>query len=362
MSDEQRLDGPTALIDLAALARNYRRVVEAAAPATVGAVLKANAYGLGVEPVAKTLVDAGCRTFFVATIVEGAQLRNLLGRSGDQKIFVLDGPEVGNIEDCIDLRLLPVLNSAEHLLRWGNRGPAALQVETGMNRLGLSPSEFARVVEGELPLDNCVLLMTHLACADEPGHPLNADQLQRFSELRAQLPDVPVSIGNSAGGMASAGVREDIVRAGIALYGGNPFIDRGNPCEPVVSLQAPVIQVRNLDRAGTVGYGASFAAEPGARIATVAIGYADGYLRSLGNRGMAAIRGQRVPVVGRVSMDLLTVDVSNVTGFEVEAGEPVELFGRSIPIDELAAAAGTISYELLTAIGRRVERRLTGGA
>ena len=228
-----------------------------------------------------------------------------------------------------------------------------------MNRLGLSSTDLGLLSARREFAEGLTLayVMTHLACADEPDHVLNRAQLELFKEMRSHLPNAPTSIGNSAGAFLSAEHRGDLVRPGIALYGGNPFLDRESPVEPVVSLRAPVIQIRTIDQSSSVGYGASFVVEPGSRIAVVGLGYADGYPRSLSNNGIASVAGVRVPVVGRVSMDLLCLDVSGVPEHDVAEGTYVELFGNEISIDEVALAAGTISHELLTGLGSRVERR-----
>lgn len=350
---------PKLEIDLGALAANYRSIIAASAPAEVAAVVKADAYGLGVAPVARCLLAAGCRRFFVATVGEGAELRGIVP---DGRIYVLDGP-LGDAPDEFSRHaLIPVLNSLGQVHVWGQSGPAALHLDTGMNRLGLSGAELASLAKSdpEFPRFELDLVMTHLACGDEPEHPLNGAQITRFGEALELLPDAPISIGNSAGALTTPKMRGDVVRAGIALYGGNPFVDRDNPMAPVVSLNAPIIQIRTLDSKQPIGYGASYIGAKGARIATVALGYADGYPRVLGNRGVASLCGVRVPVVGRVSMDLVCIDVSSVPRDAALEGGYVEFFGHGISIDEVAAAAGTISYELLTGIGRRVERCYRG--
>jgi alanine racemase len=203
----------------------------------------------------------------------------------------------------------------------------------------------------------CVL--THLACADEPDHNLNVDQLAAFASLRARLPNAKTSIGNSAGAFLSSAHRGDLVRPGIALYGGNPFLARPNPVEAVVSLRAPILQLRTLEAPATIGYGATYAASPPARIAVIGLGYSDGYPRCLGNRGVASIKGTRVPIVGRVSMDLLCLDVSKLPQEPTE-GMLVDLIGDGISLDEVAATAGTISYEILTRLGGHLRREYRG--
>jgi alanine racemase len=253
----------------------------------------------------------------------------------------------------------PVLNSLQrrsaHAQRV-SRPRCALHIDTGMNRLGMSEQEAAAssttVFDG-IALDH---VMTHLACADQPEHPLNAQQIELFDRLRARLQAAPTSIGNSAATLMGGAYCGDIARPGIALYGGNPFIDREHPLREVVRLTARVLQVRELPREQSVGYGATCTLPAGTRLATVSVGYADGYLRSLGNCGVAAVAGVRVPVVGRVSMDLITLDVTALPSSAVQSGTPVELVGGAVPIDELARAAGTISYEILSSLGARLQR------
>jgi alanine racemase len=340
-------------IDLDALARNYRLLRSRAAPAECAAVVKANAYGLGVERVARRLLREGCKRFFVATLAEGRELRAL---APDADIYIFEGAVEGGMAELAELRLRPALNTLAQIERWRGQGPAALHVDTGMNRLGLSAAEVAAVAGRSELLDGVDLLLTHLACADEPDHPLNREQLERFDRARTQLPPLKTSIGNSAGTLLDAAYRGDVARPGIALYGGNPFSTRENPMECVATLTAPILQLRDIDRPETVGYGATYLASPPARIAVLGVGYADGYPRALSNRGVAAIRGRRVPVVGRVSMDLICVDVGGVPYDSARVGEPVELFGPTVGIDEVATAAGTISYEVLTGLGRRPVR------
>jgi alanine racemase len=251
-----------------------------------------------------------------------------------------------------------VLASLAQIEAWAGRGRAALQIDTGMARLGLSAGDIEELARRPEPLAgvDVDLVVTHLACADEPEHALNRAQLESFTRLRARLVRAPTSIGNSAGTLLGAAHRGDVVRPGIALYGGNPFAAGESPMEPVVTLTAPILQVREIEHAQTVGYGATYGVAPPARIAVAAIGYADGYLRSLGNRGFAAIAGHRVPVAGRVSMDLTCFDVSALPRELVRAGADVELIGPNAPLDEVAAAAGTISYEILTRLSPRLQR------
>jgi len=343
----------TVRIDLDALARNFRTLRASAEPAECAAVVKANAYGLGVERVARRLEREGCRKFFVATFAEARELRAVLSAA---EIYVFEGAVDGAVAALAELEIRPVLNTLEQVERWRGRGPAALHLDTGMNRLGLGLAEVATLAKRRQLTAGIALVMTHLACADEPDHPQNREQLERFERLRAQLPAAPTSIGNSAGTLLGGPYRGDVVRPGIALYGGNPFSDRPNPMEAVVTLTAPILQLRELDEPQPVGYGATYLATPPARLAVVGLGYADGYPRNLGNCGTAAVHRRRVPVVGRVSMDLLCVDVDALPRDTVRVGDFVELIGPTVGLDEVAADAGTIGYEILTGLGSRPMR------
>jgi alanine racemase len=350
------------IVDLDALARNFHTLREAAAPAECAAVVKANAYGLGVVPVARRLLREGCRTFFVATLVEGRELRAV---APDSAIYVFEGALDGHVAALVENGLTPVLSSLAQVERWAEDAPkraAAVHVDTGLSRLGMTAREVETLAGRSALLDRLDVryVVTHLACADEPEHPLNDDQLRRFDALRARLPPSKTSIGNSAAIFSDARHRGDLVRPGIALYGGNPFRDRPNPLETVVTLRARILQIREVDEAVTVGYGATYVAAPPARLAVVGVGYADGYLRKLGNAGTAAVNGTRVPVVGRVSMDLTCIDVSAVPPRDVRVGDWVELIGPTVTLDEVAEAAGTLSYEILTRLGPRLHREYRG--
>jgi alanine racemase len=345
-------------ISLEALAANYAALCRIAAPARVAAVVKGNAYGLGVGPVAERLVAAGCRDFFVGPVAEGLELRRL---QPDSRIFVLGGG-AGAAIDCLACRLTPVLNSLADVRDWvaaAGRAPAALQIDSGMTRAGLGAAEIEELCAepGLLARLTLELVMTHLACADQPEHRQNALQLQRFATLSARLPRVPQSIGNSAGTLLGPAYRGDLVRPGIALYGGRPFAHGANPMTEVVRLEARVLQIHELDRDAAVGYGAEWTARAPARIAIVAAGYADGYPRSLGGKGFAFAAGRRIPVAGRVSMDLVTLDVSAVPPEALRPGDYVELLGGGVPLEEAAELAGTVNYELLTRLAPRLARR-----
>ena len=362
---------PELRVDLDAIATNWRLLRAAVAPGTAGAVVKADGYGLGALPVATRLCAEGCTDFFVATATEALTLRPHLPRSAC--IHVFEGAQATTAAMLADGDVVPVLNDAPQLARWrelasarGRPLPASLHIDTGMARLGFDHATIAAQLADADALQGVTvqLLMTHLACADETAHPFTATQLARFDAARAllapRLPGLRTSIGNSAGALAGAATRGDLARPGIALYGSNPFADgRSTQLREVARLHAPILQVRAVRQGETVGYGATFVAHRDLRIATVALGYADGYLRSLGNRGWAMLAGQRVPLVGRVSMDLTAFDVTAVDPAP-RPGEQLCLLGGGVDIDELARAAGTLSYELLTRIGARVQRRYVG--
>jgi alanine racemase len=351
-------------IDLAAIAENWRLLAARAAPGAVAGVVKANAYGLGADKVAPALRAAGCRHFFVAHLAEGIALRETLG-SGPV-IAVLNGFAPGADGDAA---LVPVLNSLGDVLAHAAAGRSAgqarralLHLDTGMARLGLDAVEQARLVADHSLLAGLDLLyiMTHLACADEPDHPLNAEQATRFDRACAALPRLPRSFANSSGLFLGADYASDLARPGCALYGINPTPGLPNPLRQVLRLEAPVLQIREIPAGASVGYGASFMAARPSRIATIAVGYADGYLRSLSGRGVAAYRDMILPMVGRVSMDLITLDVTDALG--LAPGDRVTLIGGAAPSpDDLAVQAGTIGYEILTSLGDRYRRDYGAG-
>lgn len=350
---ESRVSGLVCLtVDLDALRENYRRVARAGG--RTAAVVKANAYGLGAVRVVEALRREGCRDFFVATLSEGIELR---GANRDASIFVLSGPvDDRSASAMVQHALTPVLNDSNQLERWREHreAPAGVHVDTGMHRLGFDYRSFsASTFEGF----NVGLVLSHLACADEPDHPMNQRQVARFESIRSRLPGALASLANSAG--ALSGVGSGMTRAGIALYGGNPFATQPNPMTAVGILEARVIALRTVAAGEPIGYGGTFTTPRETRIAVLGVGYADGIPRTLSRDARVAYRGNRLPVVGRVSMDLLHVDASTV-GTDIALGDRVEIFGRTIGIDETADWAGTISYELLTRLGRRVERFYSG--
>ncbi|MCB9957796.1 MAG: alanine racemase [Rhodospirillaceae bacterium] len=347
-------------VDLDAVVANYRLLAARLGDRAVCApAVKADAYGLGMAHIAPALYGAGARLFFVAHLAEGVALRALLP---DAEIAVLNGmmgPEVAEIHAA---RLTPVLNDLGAVALWrvaGRGRPAFVHIDTGMNRLGLDPDAAKTLVERPELLDGIALRgwMTHMACADTPGHPLNVQQRSLFHLLLKNLPQAPASLANSSSIFLGAPYHFEIARPGCALYGINPTPAAANPMRPVVRLLAPVLQVRTVSHPGTVGYGATARVQAGQRLATISIGYADGFLRCLGNGVTLRLDGLPVPVVGRVSMDLVTVDIGGLPEGAVVPGESrVEVLGESITADTLAAAAGTIGYEILTALGSRFRR------
>ena len=367
-SADPALAGGRLTIDLAALAENWRSLAERAGDAATAAVVKGDGYGIGIDAAARALAEAGCHTFFVALPEEGLGVRAAVH---DAAIYVLDGLIGGAAETYARADLRPVLGSWPEIEEWaafragGAPTGSALHVDTGMNRLGVALAEARKLTERREVLDGLglSLVMSHLACADVPDHPLNRKQLTAFRALRVLFPGVPASLANSAGIFLGRDFHFDLVRPGIALYGA-AAVQGMSPLRPVVTLAARVLQVREGKRGETVGYGAAETLTEPARIAIVGVGYADGYHRRAGSsdrrRGARArLHGQDAPIVGRVSMDLIALDVTDIHG--VERGDWAELFGPNIPVDEVADHAETIGYELLTGLGRRYARRYVGG-
>ncbi len=361
------LAGAVLSIDLAALSANYKTLAAKAGKATCGAAVKGNAYGLGIGPVSQALWQAGCRHFFVARPKEGEELRALLPEA---VIYVLDGLFPGQAEFYAKLDLRPALISIEEAREWvafgrqyGRALPCSLHVDTGINRLGLTMEAFhALTLDKTMMRDlNVSLLMSHLACADDPGHPLNEQQLKRFRAVRAMLPDVPASLSNSSGIYLGKPYAHDLVRPGIALYGGNPVAGKKNPMKAVAILEGTVLQVRDVKKGETVGYSATWKAPRDSRIAILGAGYKDGVPRHLSSRAkdgpaQVSINGKRCPIIGRISMDMMAADVTALKPATVAKGTRAEIFGNRISIDEAAGWAGTISYELLTRLGSRYAR------
>jgi alanine racemase len=357
---------PTSLeIDLDAIAANWR-LLDAMHPGETGAAVKADAYGLGAAQVAPALLQAGCRSFFVAHLSEGLALRPLLPGA---MLAVLHGLLPGEAGEFVAHDLLPVLTSLGDAQLWraeakrqGRKLPAILHADTGMSRLGMPPAEIAAIAHDPTLLEGIgvVILLSHLISSERPEAETNFAQLQRFNALRGKFPGVKTSLANSSGMFLGLSFFTDLARPGAALYGLNPTPGAANPMRPVVRLTARILQIRTIEAGETVGYNATWTAPRRSRIATVAAGYADGLPRALSNRGTARFDGHPVPLVGRVSMDLATFDVTDHP--KAKAGDSLELIGPAHDADALAAEAGTNGYEILTSLGRRYPRRYVGGS
>jgi len=353
-------------IDLAAIEANWRALGRRAMPSECAAVVKADGYGLGLAPVAKRLAKAGCKSFFVADLAEARTLRAALP---DVAIYVLDGLLPNTAQTFADVHARPVIGSLVELAEWDAfcsaqkwTGGAALHVDTGMNRLGVSANDAAaRAPRIRAENHGITLLMSHLACADAPDNPLNQKQMALFREVRLLYRGIPSSIAASSGIFLGNPAHCDMVRPGAALYGVNPTPGKANPMQPVVELKAHVLSVRTIGKGETVGYGGVWTARHASRLAILAAGYADGYLRSSSATDEAPgtdvmISGKRCPVVGRVSMDLMAVDISGLPDKAVRRGDLVTLIGDDVTLDDVANKAGTIGYEILTSLGRRYHR------
>ena len=357
-------------VDLGAIAANWRALSRRATPAECAAVIKADGYGCGIEKVAVALAKAGCRTFFVADLDEARRVRSV---ASEPAIYVLNGLLPGTAAAFADIRARPVIGSMVELAEWDAftsanqwRGGAALHVDTGMNRLGISVNEAAALAPRIRAENHGIsLLMSHLACAEQPEHPLNARQINVFREVRILYRGIPSSLANSSGIFLGAAAHCDLVRPGVALYGVNPIPGQSNPMRPVIELQARIAQVRNVPRGETIGYDAAWTAKHATRIAVVAVGYADGYLRAASASDEAPgadaiVAGKRCPLAGRVSMDLLAIDITALPDGAARRGDLAILIGDEITVDALASAAGTIGYEVLTSLGRRYHRVYRG--
>jgi alanine racemase len=358
-------------IDLAAIEANWRALAHQALTVECGAVVKANAYGMGIEPVTATLAKAGCKTFFVADIAEARRVRS---RAPEATIYILNGCSPENSTAFIEINAQPVINSMTELAEWDAfvathnwQGGAALQVDTGMNRLGISTAEAAALApRTQTENHGITLLMSHLACAEVPDHPLTADQIGLFREIRGLYSGIPASLANSSGIYLGDPALYDLVRPGAALYGVNPTPGRANPMKGVVELAGRILQVRNVAKDETVGYGATWTAKRASRIVIVALGYADGLLRSASANddrqgGRAVVAGKPCPIAGRISMDLVCVDVTDLPDGAVHRGDIATFIGSGLSVDDFAAAAGTIGYEVLTRLGIRCHLIYRGG-
>ena len=360
----------TLTVDPDAIARNWRKARSLCGASGCGAVIKGDGYGTGIALAARTLREAGCRTFFTATLNEARTARDTL--PADTIVYVLNGLLPGQARAFIDFALRPVLGSMAEIEDWcaavgGGVSPgAALHVDTGMSRLGLTLKDARGLAEDRRDLLDQLkpdLLMTHMACADIPDSPLNARQKSDFKTLRALFPGVPASLCNSPSlAWLDAGPDYDLARPGMALFGGEAIDGHDNPFEPVVRLDAPVISVRDVPKGDNIGYGGTTLAERDSRIAVIGVGYADGFHRAAsvapgGPAYRVAIGGHRAPLIGRVNMDLLQIDVTDLPEGTVMRGTPVTVLGGPIPLEETAAAFGTNTYEVMTSLGRRFARQ-----
>ncbi len=359
------LTDATATVRLGAVQRNYKSIVNCVKHGQVAAAIKADGYGLGAVAIAQALWLAGCREFFVAQLDEGIVVRKALPHA---TINVLSGLMPGTERQMIEYRLTPTIISLQQLKLWqqqayhlGTTIAAGLHIDSGMHRTGLPTKELALLLEQPERLNGVSLnhVISHLASADHPGSAQPEQQLQHFQHCIQALPAARTSIANSAGIYRGSEFHLDFVRPGIALYGGNPQPAQPNPMEATVALEAPILQIVNVSRGDSIGYGASYTADSAATHAIIAAGYADGVLRSASGTGQVAIGNQRCPIVGRISMDVTTVDVTAIPNHLLYPGAPVEFIGNNISLDDAAAAAGTISYEMLTGIGNRFKRHYT---
>ena len=358
-------------VDLDAIVANWRKLEKTAVPAECAGVIKADAYGCGLDPVARALATAGCKTFFVATLDEARAARAALPSAA---IYVLDGffQNCGDAYAKINAR--PVIGDLNELAEWdvfcrrsGWEGGAGIHIDTGMNRLGLTITEAQGIVPRINAGDHGItLVMSHLSCAELLNHPQNAKQLASFREIASLFSGVPASLANSSGVFLGAQFQFDLVRPGAALYGINPTPEADNPMQPVVDLKARIVQIRSIDKGETVGYGGTWTARRPTKLAIVSAGYADGYFRAGssndGTRGAdVVIAGKRCPIAGRVSMDLIAVDVTDLEKNAARRGHMATLIGEGITVDELAHHFGTIGYEVLTSLGPRYARVYKGG-
>ncbi|NIX77661.1 alanine racemase [Microvirga terricola] len=357
-------------IDLGALVSNWRFMRDRAGDAEASAVVKADAYGTGIETTVPALYRAGCRTFFVAHLSEAVRARTV---APEATIYVLNGLPPGTCEVYREFELRPVLGSLDEFEEWaafcraqGQKLKAAVHFDTGMHRLGLTVAQGLNLKNDSRLKDfEPALLMSHFASAEERDNPLNRRQIEAFSAIRQSLPGIPCSLANSSGILREEKPHFELVRPGYALYGGNPTPDQANPMRPVVSLQSRIIQLRTVEEGEGVGYNSRWTARGKRRLATLSIGYADGYPRSASSigvsgeattRGMAIVADRLCPFAGTVSMDLIIVDVTDVPENDVKRGDLVTLIGGELTIDEVGRRAGTIGYEILTSLGRRYAR------
>lgn len=361
------LSSARATIFLDAIRRNYRKIVNRVGHSDTAVAIKADGYGLGATAVAETLARCGCNEFFVAQTDEAIAVRAV---APDASINVLCGLMPGTEREMVEHRLTPTIVNLQQLRLWqqqsiahGRQLPTGLHLDSGMHRTGLPAKESAQLAREHDRLNGLLVthVISHLASADDSTSTQPEQQLRRFFAATKQLPQARLSIANSAGIFRGEQFHLDLVRPGIAIYGGNPQPDKQNPMESTVLLEAPIVQVVDAAKGDLIGYNATYKTPRAGRHAIVAAGYADGVLRSMSNCGEVAVGGTRCPVIGRISMDLTAIDVTGIPESLLYPGAPVELIGSTITLDDAARAADTISYEMLTSMGRRYRRRYTGG-
>ncbi len=351
-------------IDLGAIKANYN-YLKSLSKARIGAIVKANAYGLGTNEVSGALYDAGCEIFFVTQPAEGIELREAMKRYNAQRgkpdisqIYILNGVFDGEEEKILRYDLVPILNTLDQAKTWqkqaqklGKKLPCLVHADSGINRFGMEEDDLRLVAR--MPEFNVLYLMSHLACSDEKHHELNLYQLNKFKAYQSIFPNTKYSLANSGGIFLGEEFHFDLLRPGMALYGLNPTPGKPNPMQNPFALTSRIMQIREIKEDSFVGYGATHEAPKGSKIATIPIGYADGFLRHLSNKGFAYTGNKKVPIVGRVSMDLVTLDV---TGVDCVVGDYVEIIGSNCSPDEIGALAGTSGYEILTSLKSRYER------
>lgn len=351
-------------IDLTALINNYHYLDQKTPSARCGAVVKANAYGLGMLPIVQALQKTKCRDFFVAYLDEGIALRSILDST--YNIYVLNGLFPHNVKPFLDYQLAPVLNDIEQLKLWvqlcqenNYNYPAALQFDTGMSRFGLDIGDINIIKQQSLYPFVPTLIISHLACADAPLHPANQQQLHKFTTIKTYFPSIPASLSASSGIFLGNDWHFDLVRPGAALYGINPIPEEKNPMQPVISLRSKILQLRHIPKGASVGYGATFTAPKPLYLAIVSLGYADGFFRNLSNKiQVNHIHYPEIalPIVGRISMDCLCIDITNLPINTIHIADEIEIIGSHCSLDKIAKTADTIGYEILTSLGNRFHR------
>ncbi|MBB44951.1 MAG: alanine racemase [Rhodospirillaceae bacterium] len=362
--DNHKISNSFLEINIDSIIHNYQLINRKVGNTECAAVLKADAYGMGASVIAKALDKAGCSTFFVATMDEGIELRSCFSEHKN-KIAVLSGLLEGSEDIFYNNKLTPILNDIEQMKKWAfyNRkkkisAPGILHIDTGMNRLGLTIREFHDIIDKPTTLKELHVggIMSHLACGDQPGDIMNKEQLSLFLNAKKNFPHVKASLANSAGVFLGQSYHLDMVRPGIALYGSGSGSIPLNPLKQVIKLYSRVLQIRTLSRGASVGYGASYKASKTTRVATVGLGYADGYLRSLSNCSWVFFNNVKLPVIGRISMDYITIDITKIASEKIKKGDFIEIIGDKFTLDDLATVANTIPHEILTRLGTRHRR------